>query len=177
MYLFAGLGNIGTQYVGTRHNIGFDFVDFVASKFDIQYESKFDGAFGKMKNSLGENIFFIKPGLYMNKSGISVKKVFDYFKIEEYKVFVAFDDLDLKTGEAKIAKSKYPKSHNGVNNIVEQLGHAYFYSIRIGIDSRNEVERNNIGGSDYVLSKYTENYFLTFENLFLKINNKFNIFV
>ena len=96
MKLIVGLGNPGKEYENTRHNVGFSFVDKYISYKNIKdnWVNKFDGLY--IKTSIdSENVIFLKPQTYMNLSGISVRKVVDYFKIDISDILVVCDDLDL----------------------------------------------------------------------------------
>lgn len=175
--IIVGLGNPGLKYYHTRHNIGFDFLDFIAQKYSISFKKKFDCEFGIYVNNIGEKVIFIKPLTFMNKSGEAVRKVVDFYKISVKDIILVFDDLDLREGNYKLQFGKFPKIHNGVNSVISHLDSVNFYSIRIGVDGRNTNHSNNIQSKDYLLSQYNFNYLLTFQDIFLKINSEFFIFV
>ena len=99
MKLIVGLGNPGKEYTNTRHNVGFNFVDYYLDSKSITdtWSKKFDGLY--IQTSLnGEKVIFLKPQTYMNLSGNSVRKVMDYFNIEVNDILIISDDLDLSIG-------------------------------------------------------------------------------
>jgi PTH1 family peptidyl-tRNA hydrolase len=148
-YLIIGLGNPGNEYLHTRHNLGFIFVDFIVNKLGLNSN---DFSFNKNFNAeiLKYNtILFLKPMTFMNNSGYSVSKAINYYDFKN--IYLIYDDLDLHLGDFKIGE-KSPKSHNGVISTKEQINQE-FISIRIGINS----DRNpNITGADYVLGKISK---------------------
>jgi PTH1 family peptidyl-tRNA hydrolase len=165
MKLIAGLGNPGKDYEKTRHNAGFMFVDFMVEKFDLKFNSKFQAEYSEI-NKDGEKIIFLKPQTFMNDSGVSLAEAVKFYKINSEEIFIAFDDLDLPEGEFKIQKGKYPKVHNGVNDIIEKLGTDNLNFIRIGIDGRAPELRKVISGRDYVLQKTSYNYKELFSQIY-----------
>jgi len=148
MQMVVGLGNPGDHYLHTRHNAGFLLADFVLqtiiSGASFETSSKFNAQFYK-KNEL----LVVKPLSFMNESGKVVAKFSQHFKIVPEQIFVAHDDLDIGLGEYKIQKGIGPKDHNGLNSVIEGLGSANFWRIRLGIDSRNGTR--DIPGEAYVL--------------------------
>lgn len=152
MKLFVGLGNPGKEYENTRHNIGFKFIDFLAEKHSSTFSNKFQSLYAEFQQN-GEKIILLKPQTFMNDSGSAVQKIMKFYKLTPEDIFIAFDDLDIKQGEFKIQKAKYPKVHNGVNDIINKSSSDEFHFIRIGIDGRSELEREFVSGKDYVLRK------------------------
>jgi peptidyl-tRNA hydrolase len=151
MKLIAGLGNIGKEYQNTRHNIGFYFIDYFAQKENASInKTKFNGEYIEIiKND--EKIILLKPGLYMNLSGIVIKKYIDYFKINPMDILIIHDDLDLQIGKFKLRPSGSSAGHNGLKNIEEQLATQNYKRLKIGI-SKNQ----NIDTKDYVLGTFTK---------------------
>jgi PTH1 family peptidyl-tRNA hydrolase len=170
MKLFVGLGNPAKDYENTRHNVGASFVDFLVRKLGLSYQTKFRSLYADAQVD-GEKVIFIKPQTFMNLSGDAVSEVVKFYKIEFSDIFIAFDDLDIKEGEYKIQLGKYPKVHNGVNDIIAKLGTSEINFIRIGIDGRNEEERKFMAGSDYVLSRLD----FDFKGVFGEIEKKLGI--
>lgn len=151
MKLYAGLGNPGEKYIGTRHNVGFMLMDKLASKYSCSWEQS-----GKLESLIAKPaavaLMFTKPQTYMNNSGKAVSALMNYYNIEKVDLIVVHDDLDLRLGEFKMQTEKGPKEHNGLQSIEEALGYVDFERIRIGIDNR-EIG-NRINGEDYVLQKF-----------------------
>lgn len=132
--LIVGLGNPGTEYEHTRHNIGFDFVDELARlwKISLKEEKKFFGQVAKV--NLPENeIWLLKPSTYMNKSGTSVQSIAKFFKILPEEILVIHDELDIPCGQIRFKKGGRNGGHNGLKDIQAWLGTADFYRLRLGI--------------------------------------------
>lgn len=170
MKLFVGLGNPGKEYENTRHNIGASLIDFLVNKLGLSYQEKFRSLYTDTQIK-GEKAIFLKPQTFMNTSGSAVIEAAKFYKIEPENIFIAFDDLDIVQGEYKIQLSKYPKVHNGVNDIIQKLGTDKINFIRIGVDGRSKIERDFISGADYVLSKSN----FDFKNIFDEISKNLNL--
>jgi PTH1 family peptidyl-tRNA hydrolase len=158
MQLIAGLGNPGAEYIHNRHNVGFLWLDFLAQKLTDQPQFSKDGKYNALicdvtDKKLGRIILF-KPQTYMNSSGIALKKIIEFLKIQTDNMTIAHDDLDIQFGEFKIQKGKGPKVHNGLKSVEENLETADFLRVRIGIDSRPEGHK--IAGKGYVLDNFTD---------------------
>ncbi len=150
MKLIVGLGNPGKQYEHTRHNIGFEVIDALSSKFTIPLnQSKFKGLYGIGFHS-GEKVILLKPLTYMNLSGESIRAVMDYYDVDIEDLLVIYDDLDLPVGKIRLRQKGSPGGHNGIKSTVAHLGTQQFNRIRIGID------RPQAGMSvpDYVLGRF-----------------------
>ena len=147
MKLIVGLGNPGKKYEHTRHNMGFDTVDFFAelAKIDIDKEA-FKGLVGRGK-VFEEDIYLLKPQTFMNLSGESVREIVNYFKIDIEDVIIIYDDMALEPGKIRLRASGSSGGHKGMQNIIDQLGTEEIKRIRIGI---GESTDDTI---DYVLSK------------------------
>lgn len=169
MKLIVGLGNPGKEYENTRHNAGFRFIDYVARKLDLNFTNKFSSLFAETHGADGEKIILIKPQTYMNASGRAVVETIQFYKLKPEDVYIAFDDLDIKLGEFKLQKGKYPKIHNGVNDILNKTKTEQFNFIRIGVENRSPIEKDFLSGSDYVLKKFDYDLSHIFENVLLKI--------
>ncbi len=150
MKLFIGLGNPGTEYTFTRHNVGFLFVDAFAQGFGTTFsrDKYTDSEVAKDKD-----ILFAKPQTFMNASGIAARKLVDHYHIDiPTGLYLVHDDLDIRLGEYKIQYEVGPKIHNGVNSVELELGTKGFYRIRIGVDNRDLA--NRMPGEAYVLQKF-----------------------
>jgi len=144
--LIAGLGNPGSEYENTRHNVGFWFIDALAKSkgINLKPEKKFHGAVGKV--NMGGDIWLLKPNTYMNRSGQSVSMLARYYKIAPEEILVVHDELDLITGTLKIKEGGGHAGNNGVRDIIASLGDNGFLRLRMGI---GQAEKK--GGTDYVL--------------------------
>lgn len=150
MKLIVGLGNPGKQYEHTRHNIGFEVIDALSSKFAIPLnQSKFKGLYGIGFHS-GEKIILLKPLTYMNLSGESIRAAMDYYDIDIEDLLVIYDDLDLPVGKIRLRQKGSPGGHNGIKSTVAHLGTQQFNRIRIGIDR----PQTGMSVPDYVLGRF-----------------------
>ena len=131
MFLIVGLGNPENEYSNTRHNVGFDTINEIAKRNEIEMnKTKFDAIYGQGK--IGEEkVILLKPQMYMNLSGIPVKKFKDFFKIEDNKIIIIHDDIDVELGKIKVRKTGGAGTHNGMKSIVENLGNREFYRIKV----------------------------------------------
>ncbi|MCL4393041.1 aminoacyl-tRNA hydrolase [Patescibacteria group bacterium] len=147
-YLIIGLGNIGEQYSLTRHNVGFLFLDYLAHSLDSSFS--FKKAFNASILNVNDLLLF-KSHTFMNNSGDNISKVLKYYKISIDHIIVVYDDLDIEFGNFKIG-GKFPKTHNGLYSIIENIKSTQFVNIRIGIGKENM----NISGLDYVLTNFNK---------------------
>lgn len=149
MYLIIGLGNPEEEYSKTRHNMGFDVINKISNKYNIQVnKSKFQALYGSGEIE-GNKVILIKPQTYMNLSGEAVTKFKNYYKVKHEEIIVIYDDLDIKTGIIKIRKKGGPGTHNGMKSVTTELGTDNFSRIRVGIG-----EDEKIGNMiDYVIKK------------------------
>ena len=132
--LIVGLGNPGTEYLRTRHNAGFWFVDALAAGQSERFgfDGKLHGETCKLRIG-GESAWLLKPATFMNKSGIAVASALRYYKIEPEECLVAHDDLDLPTGAVRLKFDGGHGGQNGLRDIMAHLGHGKFHRLRLGI--------------------------------------------
>lgn len=137
MYLIVGLGNPGRQYEATRHNMGFDVIDKLVEEYRIpQAGVKFNAMYGK-GNIGGQSVLLMKPLSYMNLSGGPVRDMANYFKIDpETEMIVIYDDIDLEPGQLRIRKKGSAGGHNGIKDIIKQLGTQNFMRIKVGVGAK-----------------------------------------
>ncbi|MBL7002801.1 MAG: aminoacyl-tRNA hydrolase [Gammaproteobacteria bacterium] len=132
--LIVGLGNPGADYVKTRHNAGFWFVDALADAHNVTLkpEKRFQGE--HVKSIIGmRDVHFLKPMTFMNHSGQSVAACARYYKIEPEEILVAHDELDLDPGTVKLKRGGGHGGHNGLRDMISHLGSKDFYRLRLGI--------------------------------------------
>ena len=151
MKLIVGLGNTGAKYDGTRHNVGFDVVDAVARRLNIEIkQSKANGLYGEGRID-GEKIFLLKPQTFMNLSGESIREIVDYYKVDDTaELIVISDDISLDVGQIRIRKKGSAGGHNGLKNIIKMLGHDTFIRVRMGVGEKPK----NFDLADYVLGHF-----------------------
>lgn len=161
MKIIVGLGNPGTKYAHTRHNAGFLAIDhYLHGKETIHCQSKFNGQICELHftahthGAAPVKVFFVKPQTYMNKSGEAVRALTEFYKINiATDLLVIHDEVDLKFGFYKVAFDSRPAGHNGVKNIVEELGTQEFHRIRIGVESR--LSRHESPTDVFVLQNFS----------------------
>lgn len=163
--LIVALGNPGKEYVKTRHNAGFIFMD----KFNVEFlpENKFKSEIAQI--NLNQKFLLAKPKTFMNSSGESVVAILNFYKLLPSEILVIHDDLDIKLGEYKIQFNKGPKVHNGILSIENMLATSAFWRLRVGIDNRTEELRQHISGADYVLGRFTDDELKQLGSIFKSI--------
>jgi PTH1 family peptidyl-tRNA hydrolase len=149
-FLIVGLGNIGTEYAHTRHNIGFDVVDALAEKQGLVFRTDRLGDIAEYKLK-GKTLLLLKPSTYMNLSGKAVKYWMDKEKIPVEQVFVILDELALPIEKSRIRGAGSDGGHNGLKSIQEQLGTTAYPRLRFGIGNNYPKGRQ----VDYVLGKWS----------------------
>jgi len=133
MFLIVGLGNPGKEYDGTRHNIGFAAIDYIADKYNIELNRvKFKGVFGEgfIDN---KKVILLKPTTYMNLSGESIREVINFYKISNEEIIVLYDDISLEVGRLRIREKGSHGGHNGIKSIIANLGTDVFPRVKIGV--------------------------------------------
>lgn len=140
--IIAGLGNPGNEYEQTRHNVGFWFVDHLASrhKLNLNKESRFLGEVAKLTLS-AESIWLLKPATFMNRSGQSIAKLAHFYKIRPDQILIVHDDLDLQPGSVKLKQGGGHGGHNGLRDTITQLGSKEFHRLRLGIGHPGSKEQ------------------------------------
>ncbi|HEV7299952.1 MAG TPA: aminoacyl-tRNA hydrolase [Tepidisphaeraceae bacterium] len=160
MKLVVGLGNPGRDYVGTRHNVGFELIDRLATSlgwtskdadFDRQARSKFEGL-AIDGPAAGGKALLLKPATYMNLSGRSVQAAMAFYQCTPADVLVVLDDIALPVGRLRLRGSGSSGGHNGLKDIERALGTNAYARLRIGIDPRPP----QIPQVDYVLGRFTD---------------------
>lgn len=153
MFIIVGLGNPGKEYEGTRHNAGFDVIDRLADQYHISVEEKKHRALCGKGVIAGQKVVLVKPQTYMNLSGESVRSVVDYYKVdEESELLVVFDDISLDVGQIRIRKKGSAGGHNGIKNIIAQLGTNVFQRIKVGVGEKPK----HYDLADYVLGHFSK---------------------
>jgi peptidyl-tRNA hydrolase, PTH1 family len=147
--LVVGLGNPGREYAATRHNAGYWFVDALAARLDASFVS--EGRFHGLLAKSDAGVRMLKPSTYMNLSGRAVSAAMRFFDIGAEELLVVHDELDLKAGDAKLKQGGGHAGHNGLRDVVAQLGTADFWRLRIGIGHPRDSEIPQQDVADYVL--------------------------
>ena len=131
--IIVGLGNPGPEHLLTRHNAGFWFVDALAAKLGARFRShtKFQGEICRLEFA-GDEVTLLKPMTYMNRSGLSIRALADYQKVQPQQVMVVHDELDLPVGDARFKQGGGHGGHNGLRDTITHLG-PEFWRLRLGI--------------------------------------------
>ena len=134
MYAIIGLGNPEKKYDKTRHNIGFDVIDELASQMGVQVNTKRHKALCGVGQIGSEKVILVKPQTYMNLSGESVRAVMDFYKLDPTKdIIVIADDISLPTGKIRIRAKGSAGGHNGLKSIIAHAGTDQFTRIKVGV--------------------------------------------
>ena len=150
MLLLVGLGNPNPNNTNNRHNVGFLVIDEINKKFKLSKQKpKFKGLL-TTGNINEQKVYAIKPLTFMNSSGICIKELIEYFKIDVKDVFVFHDDMDIDLGKVKVKFGGSNAGHNGIESIDKNIGKNYS-RVRIGIGR----PKNNSTGADHVLDNFS----------------------
>lgn len=151
MIVIAGLGNPGSKYSGTRHNVGFDVVDRLAQENNIRVNRlRFKALTGE--GFIGtEKVLLVKPSTYMNNSGESIREIMDFYKLEPENLLVVVDDIDIEFATIKLKKKGSAGSHNGLKSIIYHIQKDNFPRLKVGIGKKPPY----YDLADFVLSKFS----------------------
>ena len=172
MLLLVGLGNPNLDNLNNRHNVGFLIIDAINQKFNLSKQKpKFKGLLttGKINE---QKVFAIKPLTFMNNSGVCIKELIDYFKIDVKDVFVFHDDMDINIGKVKAKIGGSNAGHNGIDSIDKNIGKNYS-RVRIGIGR----PKNNAAGVDHVLDNFSSDEKLYLEKVASNIIESLSILI
>lgn len=169
MFLIVGLGNPETRYQNTRHNVGFQFCDYLQKQIDssVSFASnqRFDAELLTL-NWRQEKLMLLKPQTYMNNSGFAVNKVSGYYNIPEEQVVVVLDDVDLPLGKIQIKFGGGSAGHNGVKSVRKELGTADFVRLRVGVGRPGEDSKMDL--SSWVLGKFADEELAELDKVFVQ---------
>lgn len=165
MKIIVGLGNPGREYEGTRHNVGFSFLDYYLNykNVSITWKNKFQGLYCEI-NLNGEKVIFLKPQSYMNLSGTVVLQFINFFKIDTSDLLVISDDLDLNVGNFKLRDKGSCGGHNGLRNIEACIHTQKYKRLKIGISNDKSRETK-----DYVLGRFSKDEEKQLQELFTSL--------
>lgn len=150
-FLVVGLGNPGSKYWNTRHNVGFAALDALAEQLHARVDRvKFQGLTGQTELE-GRKLILLKPTTYMNLSGQSVAAAAKFYKIPPEHILVMFDDISLDPGRLRVRKNGSAGGHNGVKSIISSIGSQEFPRIKIGVGAKPHPDYDL---ADWVLSVF-----------------------
>lgn len=139
MYVIAGLGNPDSKYRNTRHNIGFDVIDALAEKYNINMNERKHRAVCGRGIIEGVKVLLAKPQTYMNASGDSIAEILKFYKLDAKEgLIVIFDDISLLPGNIRIRKKGSAGGHNGIKSIIARCGTSEFARIKVGVGGKPE---------------------------------------
>jgi peptidyl-tRNA hydrolase, PTH1 family len=148
MKVIVGLGNPGPKYAGTRHNVGFDVIDYLAAApGTTPFREKFEAFVAEMKEG-DETVLLVKPLTFMNLSGRAVRAIADFYKVPVESLLVVCDDFNLPLGKLRVRTKGSHGGQNGLRNIQEQLGTDAYTRLRIGVGAPT------FDAVDHVLTKF-----------------------
>jgi len=149
MYLIVGLGNPGSEYEDTRHNLGFKVIDELARRLGItSLKSKCHSFMAEAKLN-DHKIIIAQPQTFMNNSGPAVRGLLEWFKLKPQNLILIYDDVDLEVGQLRLREKGAAGGHHGVESVIASVGTTHFARVRIGIGRENLVD----DVTDYVLQK------------------------
>lgn len=145
MYAIVGLGNPGKEYEKTRHNAGYDALDYIAKKYNIDINRiKFKGMVGEGFIE-GNKVILLKPTTYMNLSGESVRELMDFYKLSPEEVIIIYDDISLEVGRLRLRAKGSAGGHNGIKSIISHCGDV-FPRIKVGVGQPDKDLVNHVLG-------------------------------
>ena len=172
MILFVGLGNPTPDSENNRHNVGFKIIDCINKKFNLSKQKpKFKGLL-TTGNIANKKVYAIKPLTFMNNSGICIRELIEYFKIDAQDVIVFHDDLDVEFGKIKTKFGGSSAGHNGVASIDKFIGKDYS-RVRIGIGK----PKNSMEVADYVLQNFNDDETIGIDKITENITESISILV
>jgi len=152
-YLIVGLGNPGSRFAGSRHNVGFMVADEVAREHGMRFSSKQANAEVARGEIAGKKVIVAKPQTFMNLSGHAVRGLANYYKISTDRVIIIYDEIALPVGTIRIREKGSSAGHNGVNSVIQQMGTQNVPRIRVGVDRPTDPRHSQI---DWVLGRFTK---------------------
>ncbi len=169
MLLFVGLGNPTPNSENNRHNVGFKIIDSINKKFNLSKQKpKFKGLL-TTGNIVNKKVYAIKPLTFMNNSGICIRELIEYFKIEPENIIVFHDDLDIEFGKIKAKFGGSDAGHNGIKSLDKFIGKNYS-RVRIGIGKPEKIKVN-----DFVLGDFNEDEKIQLDEISKKIIEYLNL--
>ncbi len=164
MYVIAGLGNPDKKYEKTRHNVGFDVIDVIAKKYNVELTEKKHRALSGSGYIAGQKVLLVKPQTYMNLSGESIASILNFYKLDaETDLLVIFDDISLAPGRIRVRGRGSAGGHNGIKNIIAMTGTQEFARIKVGVGEKPQGRDL----ADYVLSRFSKDERAMVEDAFV----------
>ena len=173
MKLIVGLGNPGAKYKGTRHNLGFEVVDEVARRRDLEFTtSPADAVIARETGTKGR-LILAKPLTFMNRSGYAVSVLSRYFDVETSNILVVLDDVNLSLGRLRARPDGSDGGHNGLQSVILSLGTKEFSRVRMGV-GRGPGQRDLSG---YVLTRFADEEVASVNELIIRTSDAVELFI
>lgn len=151
-WIIVGLGNPGSQYDRTRHNVGFRVLDRLADTLGVKINRSRFKALTATAQIGGEKVLLMKPQTYMNASGLSVEPAASFYKVPSNRILVIFDDISLPVGKIRVRSDGSAGGHNGLKSLIHALGKQDFPRIKVGVGEKPHPDYDL---ADWVLSKFS----------------------
>lgn len=160
MKVLVGLGNPGAKYLGTRHNVGWLFLDYLAEKFgvsesDWSEKKKLKAVVAEVRVG-GEKLLLVKPTTFMNLSGETVVALRNFYELAVEDLVIVYDDVDLAFADLRYREQGSAGTHNGMKSVLALVGDNMVHRLRIGVENRDEDLKAKWNLSDYVLANFVE---------------------
>lgn len=173
MYVVVGLGNPGSKYKETRHNVGFSVIDILADRYNTKVNKiKFKSLYAETKIG-GEKVLLVKPQTYMNLSGETVLEISRFFKVPIEDIIIVLDDIDIDFGTVRVRQKGSAGSHNGMKSIIALLKDDKLPRVKIGV-GRPESGRDL---ADFVLGKFSKDEVIKISEALVKAADAVECFV
>lgn len=151
-WMIVGLGNPGSQYEKTRHNVGFRSIELLAGKLRTKIDRLKFKALIRSVDYQGQKLLLVEPQTFMNLSGAAVSALASYYKVKPERILVIFDDISLPVGKIRIRKDGSAGGHNGIKSIIQSLGTDQFPRVKVGVGAKPHPDYDL---ADWVLSKFS----------------------
>ena len=151
-WMIVGLGNPGSQYEKTRHNVGFRSIELLAGKLRTKIDRLKFKALIRSVDYQGQKLLLVQPQTYMNLSGAAVSALASYYKVKPERILVIFDDISLPVGRIRVRKDGSAGGHNGIKSIIQSLGTDQFPRVKVGVGAKPHPDYDL---ADWVLSKFS----------------------
>ncbi|HEY9165273.1 MAG TPA: aminoacyl-tRNA hydrolase [Candidatus Kryptonia bacterium] len=173
--MIVGLGNVGSEFEGTRHNLGFMVVDEVSSKLKTKFRPGKGDYYYFEAHHAGEDLVFVKPTTFMNNSGVAVVEAAERYGVGIADLLVAYDDFNLPLGTLRIRRGGSDGGHNGVSSIIYQLNDDGFPRLRCGIGTEEVVPGRDM--AEFVLSRFEGNEIPEVEKMIASASDAVFVFI
>ena len=151
-WMVVGLGNPGSQYEKTRHNVGFRSIELLAGKLRTKIDRLKFKALIRSVDFKGQKLLLVEPQTFMNLSGGAVSALASYYKVKPERILVIFDDISLPVGRIRVRKDGSAGGHNGIKSIIQSLGTDQFPRVKVGVGAKPHPDYDL---ADWVLSKFS----------------------